>query len=327
MGTITWHFHVREVILENLPMKQKAKAGPFFLIIVIQKSWVLADLCSTMELIVLDNKKMHWLIYLAKAFPLFLAIICEMVLHLAMHFPLKTATLGSIANLTTLWRPTHDESQNEKCLGFYKYESLLSSLLNIFFSLLSLTLNYTMGKREDYWYWPHTLAIGLACTNLLVSQLYLAYCHEALFPTDIAVEDLAICKDILTIRKEPLLKITDQTQASSKNSIGQEQEGQAMESTDPTAAESIPMAKLPLARATIERNKEMKSDTVVQDVTQGEEIVTDHASVVRQNESHYDTKEDGLVREGETWIWATLVLSLLFMVGAPGYHFYNTQGK
>ena len=321
MGTITWHFHVREVILDNLPMKQKAKVGPFFLIIVIQKSWVLADLCSTMELI-----EIRWLVYLAKALPLLLVIICELVLHLAMAFPLKTAALGSIANLTTLWRPTHDESQNEKCLRFYKYESILSSLLNLFFSLLSLTLNYAMGKREDYWFWPHTLAIGLACTNLLVSQLYLAYCHEALFPTDIAV-DPAICKDILTTRKEPLVKITNQTQANSKNSIGQEQEGQAIESTDSTATESIPMTKLPLARATRERNKEMKSDTVMQDLTQREEIVTDHTSVVRQNESHYDTKEDGLVREGKTWIWVTLVLSLLFVVGAPGYHFYNMQGK
>ena len=326
MGTITWHFHVREVILDNLPMKQKAKVGPFFLIIVIQKSWVLADLCSTMTLIIPDNKENHWLVHLAKALPILQVIICEMVLHLAMHFPLKTATLGSIANLTTLWRPTHDESQNDKCRGFYKYETLLSSLLYLVFSLQSLTLNYTMGKREDYWFWPHTLAIGLACTSLLVSQLYLAYCHEALFPTDIDVYP-AICKDILTTRKEPLLKITNQTQATSKNSLGQKQEGQAIESTDSTATESIPMTKLPLARATRERNKEMKSDTVMQDLIEGEEIVTDQTSVVRQNESHYDTKQDGLAREGEPWIWATLLLSLMLVVGTPGYHFYNMQGK
>ena len=239
MGTISWHFHVREVILDNLPMKQKAKAGPFFLIIVIQKSWILADLCSTMELIVLDNTKQHWLVYLAKAFPLLLAIICEMVLHLAMHFPLKTATLGSIANLTTIWRPTHDESQNDKCQRFYKYETLLSSLLYFFFSLLSLILNYNLGKREDNWFWPHILSIGLSCASLLVSQLYLAYCHEALFPTDVPV-DPPICKDILTTQIEPLLGVTNQT----------EQEGQARENTNTTTArESIQMTNLSLEQA------------------------------------------------------------------------------
>ena len=115
MGTITWHFHIREVVLENLPITQKAKAGPFFLIIVIQKSWIMADLCFTMTTIVWDHTELNWLVYLVKALPLFLVIICEMVLHLAMPFPLKTATLGSIANFTTLWRPTHDESQNDKC--------------------------------------------------------------------------------------------------------------------------------------------------------------------------------------------------------------------
>ena len=35
----------------------------------------------------------------------------------------------------------------------------------------------------------------------------------------------------------------------------------------------------------------------------------------------------GLMREEKTWIWATLVLSLTFVVGAPVYHFYNSQGN
>ena len=320
MGTITWHFHVREVILDNLSMKQKAKAGAFFLTIVFQKSWVLADLCSTMGSTFLDNTEINWLVYLSKALPLFLVIICEMALYLAMSFPLKTAILGSIANLTTLWRPTHDESKNDKCRRFYKYETILSSLLFFFFSLLSLILNYTMGKKEDNWFWPHTLAIGLSCTSLLVSQLYLAYCHEALFPTDIAV-DPSICKDILTTRREPVLKITNQSQTCSNNSIRQEQDGQAIESTDTTATENIQMTDLPLTRTTTEDNKEMKSDSVTQDMIDGDEIATHH-TVVRQNESQYDTNE-----EGKTWIWATLLLSLMLVVGTPGYHFYNTQGK
>ena len=35
----------------------------------------------------------------------------------------------------------------------------------------------------------------------------------------------------------------------------------------------------------------------------------------------------GSIREEKTWIWATLVLSLTFVVGAPVYHFYDSQGK
>ena len=408
MGTITWHFHIREVVLENLPITQKAKAGPFFLIIVIQKSWVMADLCSTMTMIVLENTDIHWLVYLAKALPLFLVITCEMVLHLAMPFPLKTATLGSIANITTLWRPTHDESQNDKCRRFYKHETILSSLLYLIFSLLSLTLNYTLGKQEENWFWPHILSVGLSCVSLLLSQLCLVYCPEALFPRDIEV-DPAICKDILTMRTEPLLEVSNQAQTDSDNSKRQEQEGKASENTEITIAntnrqeqegqacektdasstrESIQMRKLPPVRAIRECNNKMKSDLATQDVIEGEEIVPDHTFVKRQDESNFDTKEDEksvtecskcsrlklwfvkksqslvkklhntlvsvsrlklcfvkksqslvrklhnvmvsvwkLLREEKTWIWVTLALSLMFVVGAPGYHYYNMEGK
>ena len=281
MGTITWHFHVREVILDNLPIKQKAKAGPFFLTMGIQKSWVLAELCSTMTPIVLENLETFWLVYLAKALPLFLVILCELVLHTAMSFSLKTATLGSIANLTTLWRPTHDENQNDKCRRFYKHETIMSSLLYLIFSILSLTLNYTLGKQEENWFWPHILSIGLSCVSLLVSQLYLVYCPEALFPRDIEV-DPTICKDILTMRTEPHLEDSNQAQTDSDNSKRQEQEGQASENTEITIAkESIEMR----AKSSRECKKEMKSVSTTQNVIEGEHIVIDHTSLEREDES------------------------------------------
>ena len=96
---------------------------------------------------------------------------------------------------------------------------------------------------------------------------------------------------------------------------------------------------------------------------EGEDIVSDRTSVVSQDTtSHHDTEEDaksetemskcsrlklwfvkncqfivkklhnavvrvwGLMREEKTWIWVTLVLSLTFVVGAPAYHFYDSQG-
>ena len=96
---------------------------------------------------------------------------------------------------------------------------------------------------------------------------------------------------------------------------------------------------------------------------EGEDIVSDRTSVSEDERSHHDNKEDtksetemskcsrlklwfvknsqslakklhnaavrvwGLMREEKTWIWATLVLSLMFVVGAPLFHFYDSQGN
>ena len=96
---------------------------------------------------------------------------------------------------------------------------------------------------------------------------------------------------------------------------------------------------------------------------EGEDIVSDRTSVSEDERSHHDNKEDtksetemskcsrlklwfvknsqslakklhnaavrvwGLMREEKTWIWATLVLSLTFVVGAPAYHFFDSQGN
>ena len=97
---------------------------------------------------------------------------------------------------------------------------------------------------------------------------------------------------------------------------------------------------------------------------EGVGIVSDRTSVVSQDTtSHHDTEEDAksetemskcsrlklwfvkkcqsfvkklrnamvslwrLMRDEKTWIWATLVLSLMFVVGAPIYHSYDSQGN
>ena len=97
---------------------------------------------------------------------------------------------------------------------------------------------------------------------------------------------------------------------------------------------------------------------------EGVDILSDCTSVVSQDTtSHHDTEEDAksetemskcsrlklwfvkkcqsfvkklhnamvslwrLMREEKTWIWATLMLSLMFVIGAPAYHFHNSQGN
>ena len=157
----------------------------------------------------------------------------------------------------------------------------MSSLLYLIFSLLSLTLNYTLGKQEENWFGPHILSIGLSCVSLLVSQLYLVSCPEALFPRDIEV-DPAICKDILTMRTEPLLEVSNQAQTDSDNSKRQEQEGQASENTEITIAKDPTQMR---ADASRECKKEMKSVSTTQNVIEGEHIVIDHTSLERKDES------------------------------------------
>ena len=136
----------------------------------------------------------------------------------------------------------------------------MSSSLYITFSILSLILNYKLGKREDNWFWPHILSIGLSCASLLVSQLYLAYCHEALFPTDDPV-DPAHCRDILTAQIEPLWEVKNQTKTDSTKSIRQDMNVQSRENTNTTTREFIQMTNLSLTQAKGECNKKVNSDS------------------------------------------------------------------
>ena len=40
LGTISWHFHNKEVVLDTLKWSQKLKVVPFFLVIIVQKAGI-----------------------------------------------------------------------------------------------------------------------------------------------------------------------------------------------------------------------------------------------------------------------------------------------
>ena len=116
----------------------------------------------------------------------------ELMLHMCMGLSTRSAILGSIANLTTIWRPTHDESKNALSLRFYRYETVLTSVLNIVFALSSLTLNYYCLKPKSFLEDIETLSafasLGLACVCLVITQLY-TYCFEGtLFPRSVVID-------------------------------------------------------------------------------------------------------------------------------------------
>ena len=40
LGTISWHFHNKEVVLDTLKLCQKLKVVPFFLVMIVQKAGI-----------------------------------------------------------------------------------------------------------------------------------------------------------------------------------------------------------------------------------------------------------------------------------------------
>ena len=112
------------------------------------------------------------LTFIVKVSPYLIMVGLQLVLHLTMSFSVKSAVLGSIANLTTLWRPTHNELHNKKTLRFYRYNTLLSSVIHIFEAFICLLLDHTVGEGTC---WSSLVALALGCISFFVSQVYV-YC-------------------------------------------------------------------------------------------------------------------------------------------------------
>ena len=171
--------------MDSLSFAQKVKVAPFFSCIVLQKVWVMADLCQTLTKIAEDSSVLV-LTHMAMLLPVLTVVSIQLTLHLAMRFSMREAILGSVANLTTLWRPTHNESLRNQAFLFYKYETLISSILYTEFSAISLTLNYTVVQINGI-PWASWTSLGVALTCLIMSQLYIGYGKEVLYPDDILI--------------------------------------------------------------------------------------------------------------------------------------------
>ena len=185
LGTISWHFHVREVILDNLSLTHKLKVVPFFFSITVTKVWTMAHLINTLTSLAETNIELQLIVYMVKLLPCLITITSQFILHWKMRFSFQTTILGSLANLTTLWRPTHDESQNQKTIRYYKNETLLSSCLTIIFALINVTLDYTLVPRDEGISWSSWTALTIACTNYFITRLYTRCLMGTLFPNDL----------------------------------------------------------------------------------------------------------------------------------------------
>ena len=49
LGTISWHFHIKETVLQTLTILDRILVFPFFTAIILTKVWVLTDTLNTLH--------------------------------------------------------------------------------------------------------------------------------------------------------------------------------------------------------------------------------------------------------------------------------------
>ena len=296
LGTISWHFHVREVVLDNLTWKQKFKVVPFFFLIVVKKVWIMANLVNTLALVVEANIESIVIINVVKALPFLTVISLQLVLHLGMGFSIKAALLGCIANLTTSWRPTHVESQNQKSLQFYKIETLLSFILYTVFALINLILNELFNFSTDGIKWKSWTPLVLSCSSFIVTQIYTFKCSKSLYPD-------------FMINQENWSQIRTLATSMVMASFGEEKSsGHSI--TKPADSQEC-------------KNPTLKESSISTDSGDSSTSVT---AMIQNTDVFVDGPLENKISESNAWMWTAYCLSLAVLIGSFGLIF-NSNGK
>ena len=157
----------------------------------------MAELCQSISIATTDWAKVWFYSTVASLF--LLLITAQLILHVKMKYSIVESLFGSLANLVSLARPTHDESQNQTTLRFYRIETLISSIAYTLLSILNVVMKTTFLPHEDH-HWTFWTGIGFALLNLVVTQLYLYCWPYVLFSHHIS---LGIQSDISMVAIEP----------------------------------------------------------------------------------------------------------------------------
>ena len=374
MGTIVWHFHINEVILDNLRWKRKGQVMPFFFFIIIQKVWVVADLCSKLSMVSEEAVPNQALLTLLQLFPITLIIAMELMLHVWIGFPTRSTILGSMANLTTLWRPTHDECKNALSLRFYRYETVLTSIMYIVFALSSLAINYYFLMPTSFLDDIETLSaftsLALACVCLVITQMYTYWFAGTLFPKHFPIEvtycvDITYGKNISDFVKSGRTERGHRDSRDKSNDI--DMSIMKKQITPETEAGKVFIPRDVCANELTCSADEISNPVSVENNTEGDDVADLNAihtvyeretcqGAVEETESQSpDTKfgaEHGSnenltqtfcskfmtrftpfkgfvkkAKQGETWILATYILSLMTVVGVNSYFYHDIRGK
>ena len=179
LGTISWHFHIREIVLENLSFLDRMKVVPFFFIIITTKVWVTADLCNTIHAVMEGLSGLFTSLAIVAPFALTFGL--QVALHWALRFPTQQTLLGSIGGLTTLKRPTHEESKDESVIQLYKKETLVSSLAYATMASISALTKMKIVSSGVDEAWESWLSLAFVCLYFLTTQIYTRYLNHTLF--------------------------------------------------------------------------------------------------------------------------------------------------
>ena len=193
LGTIQWHFHHKEIVLESLTLKDKLKVAPFFVLIILTKVWVIADTCNTLDRVVRAHTEETAWIYLVKVLPFAVILVSQVILHLKIGFSIKRSMIGGLANISSLGRPqniislgkssSQEEMQDRRAWTLFRYETNLSTVTCALFTLSSITLK-SIFPGQKYEMWTSWFGLALSLSHWCLTQSYINFFHSILFEAD-----------------------------------------------------------------------------------------------------------------------------------------------
>ena len=68
--------------------------------------------------------------------------------------------MGAVANVVTVWRPSHKEKHEKVCQRLYQWETLFSSIIIILLAIINLVLKAFIKKIGISWSDWTALALG-----------------------------------------------------------------------------------------------------------------------------------------------------------------------
>lgn len=311
LGTMSWHFHLRETVLDNLRFMEKLKIGPFFLVTITTKVWVTSDLCNTIHGLL--QEKFEQLASALGWTPLlpFLIMFCvQMVLHYKLHFSVKQMWLGSISGLASVRRPTHYESQKSKSLRFYRAESVVSSVAYTLMAGVSVTMKMMFISMSAAKAWESWISLGLSCLYAVTTQVYTRIFSQVLFPPD--TDQQLPCDCVDTNKPEPKSKPEGEPEIEANNEPEGKPEEDELEH-EPEGEQGINL--LTLGQSTNQNN-------------QGVEGGKDEKRNMKGKKS--STGQEGSLQfliKNDNWISIFFIISLLVIVISMTLQLYGSNGK
>lgn len=148
----------------------------------------------------------------------------QVALHRALNFRTQQTLLGSIGGLTSLRRPTHEESKEESVIQLYKKETLVISLAYAIMASISALTKMkilSFGAKEA---WESWLSQSFVCLYFLTTQIYTRYLSHTLFSIKSSKDNAIELEDIngMNIKDTDVVKQKGVDQSADTKSEGKD---------------------------------------------------------------------------------------------------------